>query len=86
MITLKEVKKRTELSEVQRWIPCSEKLPDTSDLGFAEVIVMIEGADAATFLTYYERESVWTDDCGNYYNVIAWMPLPAPYRENHFEI
>lgn len=29
MITLKEIKKRTELSEVQRSIPFSEKLPDT---------------------------------------------------------
>ena len=50
--------------------------PDT----YPEYIVMIAGAQEPTFLKY-AGSGEWYRD-GNFYKVIAWMPLPAPYKEN----
>lgn len=42
---------------------------------------MIKGATIPTTLYIKMEEDVWFDDNYNYYNVIAWQPLPEPYRE-----
>lgn len=71
------------------WIPCSERLPSFDERrksycrnvygsGF---IVMIKGATIPTTLYIKMEEDVWFDDNYNYYNVIAWQPLPEPYEE-----
>jgi hypothetical protein len=39
---------------------------------------MIEGANVPTCLYY--RDGNWYDEDGNYYKVVAWMPLPEPYK------
>lgn len=74
-----------------RWIPVSERLPKEPknpideeegayDLpNLTEYNVTIADAQEATTL-YYAGDDVWIDNCGNYYHVIAWMPLPEPYK------
>ncbi|WP_321028203.1 DUF551 domain-containing protein [Eisenbergiella tayi] len=73
------------------WIPVSERLPEEPrnpideeegayDLpNLTEYNVTIADAQEATTL-YYAGDDVWIDNCGNYYHVIAWMPLPEPYK------
>lgn len=68
------------------WIPCSERLPNEEEFikaycrnsYAAEFIVMIKGATLPT--TLYFKNGSWTDMKGNYYNVVAWQPLPEPYK------
>ena len=64
------------------WIPCSKNTPDNRDA----VLVCATGKDEGVFISYYiEEEDRWrydTDDGGHYYvDVIAWQPLPQPYKE-----
>lgn len=62
------------------WIPVVEKLPEEPSAGLTEMedlqeyIVMIDGAELPTVLSY-AGNSEWYRD-GNFYKVLAWMPLP----------
>ena len=77
-----------ELNEEQRkhrWIPVEERLPEKDDF----VLVTVSGtynhltfSDALQLASYTEDDGwfiesypEWDDP-----NVIAWMPLPEPYR------
>ena len=63
------------------WIPVEERSPEAPEMEdeYPEFNVMIEGAKIPTTLQY-SHEGIWVDDYGNAYNVIAWQPLPEPYR------
>ena len=65
------------------WIPVSERLPEvpegTEDVYCPEFNVTINGASKATTLKY-APDGTWFDDSGEVYNVIAWQPLPEPYK------
>lgn len=66
---LEEINKMPTIDS-QRWIPCSELLPEA----LQEVIV------TSTAGYVYTSRIVHGDfEYGG--NVIAWMPLPTPYRE-----
>ena len=66
----------------QRWIPCSERLPEprVAVLGYAPKFKNI-------FALYYDSVMGWMvwspirDDClpNSQGDIIAWMPLPEPY-------
>ena len=64
----------------QRWIPVSERLPEKQDCylvttkwkGWYSEDVYIE----TNMAVYREKPKEW--DCAN---VIAWMPLPEPFKE-----
>lgn len=60
------------------WIPVSERLPEI----YKEVIVTdIETSD--TYQSQYLGNGYWECDNGTFKNrIIAWMPLPEPYKEN----
>lgn len=68
------------------WIPCSEGLPNEIEFQeaycrnqyAAEFLVTIKGATRPT--TLYFRNNSWFDEGRNYYKVVAWQPLPAPYK------
>ena len=68
------------------WIPTSERLPNEQEFKThyrrnyhaAEFIVTINGATKST--TLYFKNGFWFDEENNYYNVLAWKPLPEPYR------
>lgn len=72
----------------QRWIPCSERLPEEDD--YKSCIECMYGA--VWYFTengtmglgyYYESVKEWstTDDLKTDGKVVAWMPLPEPYQE-----
>ena len=70
-------------TEMGDWIPVEERLPEVPE-GLAdeycpEFNVTIKGAERTTTLKY-SWDGTWFDDNGNVYNVIAWQPLPAPYK------
>lgn len=76
-------KKKTDVAPVIDWIPCSERLPDKSDF----YMVCAYNGDTYDYRKnwfYHEDDygdSEWTGliPCEK---VIAWVPLPEPYREN----
>ena len=87
---------RTAAEYNNGWIPCGEKFPPepqrTDDIeddinnGRIKVyIVMIYGAEKPTTL-YYAGSGYWYDEAlQEHYPVIAWQPLPEPYRETGME-
>lgn len=68
------------------WIPCSERLPNEIEFQeaycrnqyTAEFLVTIKGATRPT--TLYFKNNSWFDEERNYYKVVAWQPLPEPYK------
>lgn len=80
----KEDQNRTiELINSFNWIPVRECLPEvpegTEDDDCPEFNVTIKGADKATTLKY-APDGTWFDDSGEVYKVVAWKPLPEPYK------
>ena len=91
MATAKEliqvIKKLPSVQPEQRWIPCSERLPEKKRKTYWVC------TDAE-----YQCECRWTNnrfgfgesdnwgwsyfDVPQYTEVIAWMPLPEPYKED----
>ena len=61
-----------------RWIPVSERLPEI--IGYYMTTVDYEKHGLAIGPRYYHVDLGWEDDC-----VIAWMPLPEPYKESEEE-
>lgn len=58
-----------------KWIPVSERLPEIHNY-MQEYIVTIKGNSIRTaFFTETNGKSWWSID-----DVIAWMPLPLPYK------
>jgi len=58
------------LPSAQQWIPCSERLPDQNGK------YLVVGRQKAINILKF--------DGGRWYGkwgVVAWMPLPSPYRE-----
>jgi hypothetical protein len=80
----------TGKNQIHKWVPVSKRLPNDYEFRknyirneyAAEFIVMIEGANKPTCLYY--RKGRWFDDNGNYYKVVAWMPMPEPYKEGQY--
>ena len=60
----------------QRWIPCSERLPEKDGLYIVSVINDHNRIYSKT--CWYHGHEKWFAR----QDVIAWMPLPEPYRED----
>ena len=79
-----------EVAEEYRdgWIPCSERLPE-EPFGCLVTVIDCEHVTQTDFeniLPYfvgYDGES-WNDEDGNEipFEVIAWQPLPEPFKES----
>ena len=60
------------------WIPCSERLPEDS----VEVLVCKQSGILDFDMYEYQYED-WKFNSKNHKNtVIAWQPLPEPYKES----
>ena len=63
------------------WIPCSERMPEPKQW----CLVTCLDSNGSAFVdapSSYHRDH-WINDFGRTYSpVVAWMPLPEPWREN----
>ena len=72
-----------ELEQKPRWIPVSEKLPED----YKTVIASVEHGYVCPEARYSKEEGwQWAYESGTDYwqeiecDVVAWMPLPEPYK------
>ena len=68
--------------EAQQWVPCSERLPKDDD--WQIVTILDERGDTpyrySDFGWYLNRAECWIIDAEQRTDVIAWIPLPSPYK------
>lgn len=73
------------------WIPCSERMPELDSDGCSDKVLVcfsnFPGAEICEYRVmngtgkWYARDTDYSpEDIG--VNVIAWQPLPEPYRED----
>ena len=67
--------------EQTRWIPVSERIPDASDYCLC---CDKSGYITIGFVAEYSKQWCFDDDEVDI-DVIAWMPLPEPYKEESEE-
>ena len=74
-------KHMADAPENDGWIPVEERLPEKPENGYQEpeYNVMIKDAIIPTTLKFTSKGK-WKDDLGQEYEIIAWRPLPEPYR------
>ena len=60
----------------QRWIPCSERLPDVD----VEVIATTDWSEV--LIAWLKKGGAWETEEYILANdeILAWMPLPKPYK------
>ena len=65
----------------QKWIPCSERLPKKPEIdGDSDGYIVQTRRVAQPFIGYWDGRE-WTDEEVDILDeVIAWMPLPEPYK------
>ena len=94
----KTIKKVPSAQPEQRWIPCSERLPEEKDAGILKKLgtskrseyvlatVEVKGERMTVTVCTYDGEWDWDMKYAfPDYKIIAWMPLPEPYREERTE-
>ena len=72
-----------------RWIPVTERLPEVEEMGDTGVIATVVGEEGNVTYMHGIVPDAWYEDgawhvygvCLKNARVIAWMPLPEPYRE-----
>lgn len=73
------------LPSAQQWIPVTERLPEYDE----KVIVTkkVEGRPDTVDISYcyVQKEGFWSDT-GFAAKVVAWMPLPEPFKRDLSEI
>lgn len=57
------------------WIPCSESLPKE----YAQYLVCLESGEC---YVYWLEDSDWARGMAEKEGILAWMPLPEPYRKD----
>lgn len=78
--TEKEQKKVIERLST-KWIPVNDKLPDVS--GTHQVTCMDGRIYRSTYAKFQCKLKRWElTGARSYWKVIAWMPLPEPYKED----
>lgn len=65
----------------QRWIPCSERLPEKDGRYQVTRYDYVANTEFIDIL-WYEENLWWNRHSTGDYAVTAWMPLPEPYRED----
>lgn len=74
------------LPSAQQWISCSERMPDDTEEVLTTYIVNGNPKKRYVETATYYGEDGWSSPCDEYrvigtrVDVIAWMPLPNPYK------
>lgn len=73
-----------ELKPCPNWIPVSERLPDTTG---SYICTCLDGhSRRVTQVMFHSRLKAWNlTGARAYWRVVAWMPLPEPYKEENGE-
>ena len=58
------------------WIPCSERLPEEDGW----YLVTVQGYETVTDVSLYSADGCAWGDVSTKQKVIAWQPLPKPYK------
>ena len=66
--------------EQTRWIPVSERLPEEDGLYLVTDVSKYFGAYSTYVL---KREKASPSNCVKWATIVAWMPLPEPYKEGN---
>lgn len=69
--------KTTLKKDSNGWIPCSERLPETLESEAKAYLTINKEGEMA--VSYYHHG--WSNGYESVFDVIAWQPLPEPYRE-----
>lgn len=64
-----------------KWIPCSKKLPKRTSLYYVTIRDEKNDIEYTSCMNFYVNLALWEVDV----NVIAWMPLPKPYKPQEME-
>ena len=77
----RRIKQLPSAQPEQQWIPCSERLPEH---GGRYLISVLDGINRRTTVApYLPRCKAWEmNGRMAYWKVIAWLPLPEPYKED----
>lgn len=59
-----------------KWIPVSERLPEMSE----DILILLDDYKNMSVGHYDITDGEWYADVP-FYDVVAWMPLPKPYKE-----
>ena len=90
--TIEELSAKLSASQMERssqyyhggWIPCEERMPEITINGMYSddmlVSVKWDDGDIDYDIAWYNASGSWNADSKNR-KVIAWRPLPEPYRE-----
>ena len=88
---------KEEYDIMDGWIPCSERLPNKKDLYMVTLKTFSDDYRFIDLLYYgkplmpnckvkdacwYRSDSEWGDVVYDDTDILAWMPLPKPYRED----
>ena len=69
----------------QKWIPCSERLPEKPKVDSSDGYI-VQSRHVIQPLSAYWDGRWWTNDDDDVVGgVIAWMPLPEPFKEEEHE-
>lgn len=78
-ITYDDLEERIKgMPKVGEWIPCSERLPESKREEVVRswyIVTLATGAVVEKCFDFIKKE--WVTDI----EVIAWMPLPEPYKK-----
>ena len=66
---------KEEYDITNEWIPCSERLPKE----YAQYLVCLKSGEC---YVYWIEDSDWARGMAEKEGILAWMPLPKPYRED----
>ena len=71
-----------DLPSAQQWIPCSERLPEKEK----PVLICLDDGTITDGIFYgigeiIEWDGAMDERCFDVDEVVAWMPLPEPYKE-----
>lgn len=89
---------KEEYDIMDGWIPCSERLPNKEELYMVTLKTVSDDYRFIDLLYYgkplmpnckvngacwYRSDSEWGDVVYDDTDILAWMPLPKPYREDN---
>lgn len=85
--TVEAIKMGIHALEETKWIPCSERMPEEA-YGCLVTVMDCEAYSMEDFENIYPEFVGWDGENWNdgdgeeiSFEVIAWMPLPKPYKE-----